>query len=63
MCVVNKSKVFVQTKMNFITGDSVPVPVGSASAIPSIDNRYDIGSSTKRWRDGRFVNLYADSFA
>ena len=47
--------------MNFITGDSVPVPVGSASAIPSIDNRYDIGSSTKRWRDGRFVNLYAGS--
>lgn len=45
--------------MNFITGDSVPVPVGSASAIPSIDNLYDIGSSTKRWRDGRFVNLYA----
>ena len=61
MCVVNKSKVFVQTKMNFITGDSVPVPVGSASAIPSIDNRYDVGSSTKRWRDGRFVNLYAGS--
>ena len=47
--------------MNFITGDSVPVPVGSASAIPSIDNQYDIGSSTKRWRDGRFVNLYAGS--
>ena len=47
--------------MNFITGDSVPVPVGSASAIPSIDNRYDIGSSTKRWRDGRFVNLYTGS--
>ena len=47
--------------MNFITGDSVPVPVGSASAIPSIDNRYDIGSPTKRWRDGRFVNLYAGS--
>ena len=47
--------------MNFITGDSVPVPVGSASAIPSIDNQYDIGSSTKRWRDGRFVNLYTGS--
>ena len=47
--------------MNFITGDSVPVPVGSASAIPSSDNRYDIGSSTKRWRDGRFVNLYTGS--
>ena len=44
--------------MNFITGEPVCVPVGNTSLTPVVDGVLDIGSVTKRWRDGRFVNLY-----
>ena len=44
--------------MNFITGESTNIEkVGISSLVPNTDNTLDVGTSSKRWRDGRFVNL------
>ena len=44
--------------MNFITGESTNSGnVGISSLVPNTDNSLDVGTSSKRWRDGRFVNL------
>jgi hypothetical protein len=32
--------------------------VGESNLIPVVDNEFDVGKNGKRWRDGRFVNLF-----
>lgn len=50
--------------MNFITGETVrgAGSVGPVvSLIPADDAVSDVGTSSKRWRDGRFVRVLADT--
>ena len=44
--------------MNFITGEStIHIKVGSSSLVPNTDDKLDVGTSSKRWLNGRFVTL------
>tara|TARA_R110000851_G_scaffold243362_5_gene395968 strand:- start:7878 stop:8921 length:1044 start_codon:yes stop_codon:yes gene_type:complete len=55
--------------MNYITGTSVVSNTGESSntggsdfsAVPETDATVDLGTSTKRFRDGNFVNLITDN--